>query len=84
MAKRADAFWGWQSLQETLAQAWKLAASYACALAGWNGEVTKKVRRKRGALRGLRRDIVEWRRGDHSGARLKMEQEREKTEDTAV
>jgi hypothetical protein len=62
-----------------------LAARYASALAGWNGEVTEKLRRKLRALRGLCQDIVELRRGDHSGARLKMEQERlererEKTE----
>jgi len=53
-----------------------LAARYASALAGWNGEVTEEFRRKLRALRGLCQDIVELRRGDHSGARLKMEQER--------
>ena len=53
-----------------------LAARYAGALAGWNGEVTEDFRRKLRALRGLCQDIVELRRGDHSGARLKMEQER--------
>jgi hypothetical protein len=41
------------------------------------------------ALRGLCQDIVELRRGDHSGTRLKMEQdrlerEREKTEEEMV
>ena len=66
-----------------------LAARYASALAGWNGEVTDEFRRKLRALRGLCQDIVELRRGDHSGARLKMEQERlererEKTEEEVV
>jgi hypothetical protein len=66
-----------------------LAARYASALAGWNGEVTDELRRKLRALRGLCQDIVELRRGDHSGARLKMEQERlererEKTEEEVV
>ncbi len=58
-------------------------------MAGWNGEVTEELRRKLGALHGLCQDIVELRRGDHSGARLKMEQERmeserEKTEEEVV
>jgi hypothetical protein len=66
-----------------------LAVRYASALQGWNGEVTEEFRRKLRALRGLCQDIVELRRGDHSGARLKMEQERlererEKTEDEVV
>ena len=66
-----------------------LAMRYAAALAGWNGEVTEEFRRKLRALRGLCQDIVELRRGDHSGARLKMEQERlererEKTEEVVV
>ena len=46
-----------------------LAARYAAALADWNGEVTEEFRRKLRALRGLCQDIVELRRGDHSGAR---------------
>ena len=66
-----------------------LAVRYASALAGWNGEVTDEFRRKLRALRGLCQDIVELRRGDHSGARLKMEQERlererEKTEEEVI
>ena len=66
-----------------------LAARYAAALAGWDGEVTDEFRRKLRALRGLCQDIVELRRGDHSGARLNMEQERlererEKTEEEVV
>ena len=66
-----------------------LAARYASALAGWNGEVTEELRRKLRALCGLCQDIVELRRGDHSGARLKMEQERlererEKSEEEVI
>jgi hypothetical protein len=66
-----------------------LAARYASALAGWDGEVTDEFRRKLRALRGLCQDIVELRRGDHSGARLQMERERlererEKTEEEVV
>jgi hypothetical protein len=66
-----------------------LAVRYASALPGWNGEVTDELRRKLRALRGLCQDIVELRRGDHSGARLKMEQDRlerehEKTEEEVV
>ena len=66
-----------------------LAVRYASALHGWNGEVTDEFRRKLRALRGLCQDIVELRRGDHSGARLQMEQERlererEKTEEEVV
>ena len=66
-----------------------LAARYAAALGGWDGEVTEEFRRKLRALRGLCQDIVELRRGDHSGARLNMERERlqresEKTEAEVV
>ncbi len=66
-----------------------LAARYAAAMAGWNGEVTEAFRRQVRALRGLTQDIVELRRGDHSGARLDMERERlererEKTEAEVV
>jgi hypothetical protein len=66
-----------------------LAARYAAALGGWDGEVTEEFRRKLRALRGLCQDIVELRRGDHSGARLNMERERleresEKTEEEVV
>jgi DNA-directed RNA polymerase subunit F len=66
-----------------------LAARYAAALAGWDGEVTEEFRRKLRTLRSLCQDIVELRRGDHSGARLNMEQERlererEKTEEEVV
>jgi hypothetical protein len=55
----------------------------------WNGEVTEEFGRKLRALRGLCQDIVELRCGDHSGARLQMEQarlerEREKTEEEVV
>jgi hypothetical protein len=66
-----------------------LAARYAAALAGWNGEVTEEFRRKLRVLRSLCQDIVELRRGDHSGARLslereRLEREREKTEEEVV
>ncbi len=66
-----------------------LAARYAAALAGWDGEITEEFRRKLRVLRGLCQDIVELRRGDHSGARLNMERERlereqEKTEEEVV
>ena len=66
-----------------------LAARYASALAGWQGEVTEDFRRQLRALRGLCQDIVELRRGDHSGARLRLEQERldrerERTEEEVV
>jgi hypothetical protein len=66
-----------------------LAVRYASALAGWNGEVTDEFRRKLRALRGLCQDIVELRRGDHNGVRLKMERERlererEKTEEEVI
>jgi hypothetical protein len=51
--------------------------------------VTVEFGRKLRALRGLCQDIVELRRGDHSGARLTMERdrlerEREKTEEEVV
>ena len=54
-----------------------------------NGKVTDEFRRTLRALRGLCQEVVELRRGDHSGARLKMEQdrlerEREKTEEEIV
>ena len=66
-----------------------LAVRYAALLQGWNGEVTDEFRRELRTLRGMCQDIVELRRGDHSGARLKMEQERlererEKTEEEVV
>ena len=66
-----------------------LAARYAAALAGWDGEITDEFRRKLRVLRNLCQDIVELRRGDHSGARLNLEQEqlereREKTEEEVV
>ncbi|MCW5553183.1 MAG: hypothetical protein KIS67_13615 [Verrucomicrobiae bacterium] len=66
-----------------------LAARYAAALGGWNGELSESFRRQLRTLRGLCQDIVELRRGDHSGARLQMERERlererEKTEEEVV
>ena len=66
-----------------------LAARYAAALAGWNGEITEEFRRTLRLLHGLCQDIVELGRGVHSGARLTLEQERlererEKTEEEVV
>jgi hypothetical protein len=51
--------------------------------------ITEEFRRKLRTLRSLCQDIVELRRGDHSGARLNLEQEqlgreREKTEEEVV
>jgi len=61
-----------------------LSARYAALLANWNGEATDDFRTKLRALRELCQDIVSLRRGDHSGARLfleqkRLEEEREKT-----
>jgi len=53
-----------------------LAVRYAAALSGWNGEADEPFRRKLRVLRSLCQDIVELRRGDHSGAWLQMEQDR--------
>jgi hypothetical protein len=66
-----------------------LAARYAAALADWQGEPTAESRRQFRALRSLCQDIVELRRGDHSAARLRIEQERlardrQQTEDEVV
>ena len=63
-----------------------LAARYAAALVSWNGETSEDFTRDLRSLRALCQDIVELRRGDHSGARLNIEQERlererEKTEE---
>jgi hypothetical protein len=52
-----------------------LTARYAGLMSGWNGEASDEFRRKLRALRSLSQDIVELRRGDHSAARLKLEQE---------
>ena len=53
-----------------------LTARYAAALADWQGEASDEFRRKLRSLRALCQDIVELRRGNHSAARLKIEQER--------
>ena len=60
-------------------------ARYAAALAEWDGDPEGSGGKKLRVLRALCQDIVELRRGDHSAARLRMEQERldeqrEKTE----
>jgi hypothetical protein len=66
-----------------------LAARYAALLAGWDGTVTEKFRRKLRVSHVLCQDIVELCRSGHSGARLKLEQdrlerEREKTVEEIV
>ena len=66
-----------------------LTARYAALLADWQGEATDEFRRKLRSLGGLCQDIVELRRGDHSAARLRIEQERlardrQQTEDEVV
>jgi hypothetical protein len=60
----------------------------ATLLCGY-GDLTEEFRRELRTLHGMCQDFVELRRGDHSGARLKMEQERlererEKTEEEIV
>ena len=66
-----------------------LAVRYAALLQGWNGGLMEEFRRELRTLHGMCQDFVELRRGDHSGARLKMEQERlererEKTEEEVI
>jgi len=66
-----------------------LGARYASALSGWDGQPGEDFRQKLKVLRGMCQDIVELRRGDHSGARLqmdreRMEQKREKTDAEVV
>jgi hypothetical protein len=53
-----------------------LAARYASAVSGWDGQPTEEFRQKLKVLRGMCQDIVELRRGDHSGARLQLERKR--------
>jgi hypothetical protein len=62
-----------------------LAARYAAVLAAGRDGLNDASRRQLRLLHSLSRDIVELRRGDHSGARLRLkeeerESEREKTE----
>ncbi len=52
-----------------------LVARYAGLMSGWDGEANDEFRRKLRALRSLSQDIVELRRGDHSAAQLKLEQD---------
>jgi hypothetical protein len=66
-----------------------LAARYAAALAGWDGEFTDEFRRTLRTLSCLCQDVVELRRGDHSGLRLgmereRLERERERTEEEVL
>jgi hypothetical protein len=51
-----------------------LTARYAAALAEWDGNPESGISRKLRVLRALCQDVVELRRGDHSAARLKIEQ----------
>jgi hypothetical protein len=51
-----------------------LAARYAAALAQWDGEPNSTVGRMIPTLHGLCQHIVLLRRGDHSAARLRLEQ----------
>lgn len=51
-------------------------AWYAAQVTGWNGETDDGWRRQVPALRMGCQDIVELRRGDHRGAKLKLEQDR--------
>jgi len=53
-----------------------LTARYAEALAQWDGNPSGTPAQNIRALRALCQDIVELRRGDHSAARLRLEQER--------
>ena len=49
-----------------------LAARYAAAIAGWNGESSPEFRRKVRDLRCLCHDIIDLRRGDHRAARIDL------------
>jgi hypothetical protein len=53
-----------------------LTARYAALLAQWDGDSNGAIAQNVRTLRALCTDIVELRRGDHSAARLKVEQER--------
>lgn len=53
-----------------------LTARYVAALAEWDGDPEGGNGRKLRVLRALCQDVVELRRGDHSAARLKIENER--------
>jgi hypothetical protein len=66
-----------------------LAVRYAAALAEWDGDPEAGSGKKLRVLRALCEDVVELRRGDHSAARLKLDQERpaeerEQTEEEVV
>lgn len=52
-----------------------LAARYASALYGWNGEMTAEIRTQLRALRGISREVVRLRRSDQSLERIKIERE---------
>ena len=55
-----------------------LAARYAAVLAHWDGTADEAFRQEMKFLRGLCRDIVELRRGDHARARRQMEARRKR------
>lgn len=59
-----------QRLTDNLATV--LAARYAAAIAGWNGESSPEFRRKIRDLRSLSRDIIDLRRGDHRATRIDL------------
>ena len=66
-----------------------VAARYASLLRHWNGEVTDEFQRDLRALRCLCRDVTQLRRGEHSAAKLDiqegwLEEKREKTEAEVV
>ena len=66
-----------------------VAARYASLLRHWNGEVTDEFQKDLRALRCLCRDVTQLRRGEHSAAKLDiqegwLEEKREKTEAEVV
>ena len=60
-------------LTESLARV--VAARYASALYGWNGELTDEIRPRLRALRGLSREVVRLRRSDQFRERMKIDRE---------
>ncbi len=53
-----------------------LVARYAALLAGWDGEPSEEFHRSLRALSAFSQEVVPLRRGAHSAARLRVEQER--------
>jgi hypothetical protein len=63
-----------------------VAARYAAALYGWNGEMTDEMRNELRGLKALSREVARLRRSEQSAERLKLDREwlalgRQKTED---